>query len=101
MTREPLKPNPPRSEVLYHKSEKDLDRLQQVEGAFGSSTTSRRRIWIAYYKLEVDLDHLLQVGEGLASINRMAPVLADYSDFINNAIPLPNGHHGLMALQSW
>jgi hypothetical protein len=77
---EPLETNPPRSEVLY---------------------TTRRRIWIAYYKSEEDLDHLLQVGEGPASIHRMVPIPADYSDFINNAIPSPNGHHSLMAPQSW
>jgi hypothetical protein len=129
---EPLEPNPPRSEVLYHKSEEDLDhlrqvgggfgssitsrrriwivydksdedldRLPQVRGGFGSSMTSRRRIWIVYYKSEEDLDRLLQVEEGLASIHRRAPVPADYSDFINNAIPLPNGYRGLMAPQSW
>jgi hypothetical protein len=54
---EPLEPNLPRSEVLYHKffakSKADLDRLRQVEedldhllqvgGVFGSSTTSQRR----------------------------------------------------------
>jgi hypothetical protein len=119
---EALGPNPPRTEVLYHKIgegfgsstisqssiwiiydklEKDLDCLSQVEGAFGSSTTSWRWIWIAYYKSEEDLDRLLQVREGPASIYRMAPAPADYSDFINNTIPLPKGHHGLMAPQSW
>jgi hypothetical protein len=65
------------------------------------STTSRKRIWVIYYKSEEDLDRLLQVEEELASIHRMAPVPNDYSDFINNAIPLPNGHHGLTAPQSW
>jgi hypothetical protein len=74
---EPLEPNPPRSEVLYHKSEKDLDHLQQVEGAFGWSTSRRRRIWIIYYKSEEGLDRLLQVGEGPASIYRMVPIPAD------------------------
>jgi hypothetical protein len=51
---EPLEPNPPRSELHYYKSEEDLDRLRQVRGGFGSSTTSRRRIWIVYYKSEED-----------------------------------------------
>jgi hypothetical protein len=69
---EPLELNPPRSELLYYKSEEDLDRLLQVGGGFGSSTTSWRRIWIAYYKSEEDLDRLLQIGEGPASIYRMA-----------------------------
>jgi hypothetical protein len=88
-----------------------LDRLRQVGGGFGSSTTSQRRIWIIYDKSEEDLDRLLQVGggldrllqvgEGLASIHRRAPIPADYSDLINDAIPLPNGHHGLMAPPSW
>jgi hypothetical protein len=73
--------------IVYDKSEEDLDRLQQVGGGFGSSTTSRRRIWIVYYKSGENLDRLLQVGEGLASIHRRAPVPADYSDFINDAIP--------------
>jgi hypothetical protein len=58
-------------------------------------------MWIVYYKSEEDSDRLLQVGEGPASIYRMVPVPADYLAFINNAIPLPNGHHGLMAPQSW
>jgi hypothetical protein len=31
----PLELNPPRSEVLYHKSEVDLDGLPQVGGGFG------------------------------------------------------------------
>jgi hypothetical protein len=97
---EPLETNPPRSEVLYHKSEKDLDCLRQVERAFGWSTTSRMRIWIAYCKSEEDLDRLLQVGEGPTNIYRMVPIPVDYSDFINNAIPLPNGHHGLTAPES-
>jgi hypothetical protein len=65
---QPLEPNPPRSEVLFHmffaKLEEDFDRLPQVEGGFGSSTTSRRRIWIVYHKSEEDLDRLLQVGGG-------------------------------------
>jgi hypothetical protein len=98
---EPLEPNPPRSEVLYHKSEEDLDSLRQVRGGFGSSTTSQKRIWIAYYKSEEDLDRLLQVKEGLANIHRRALDPADYSDFINKAILLPNGHHGLMVPPSW
>jgi hypothetical protein len=51
---EPLKPNCPRSELLYHKLEEDLDHLRQVGGEFGSPTTSRRRIWIVYYKSEKD-----------------------------------------------
>jgi hypothetical protein len=96
-----LEPSPPWLKVLYHKLEKDLDHLRQVEGAFGWSTTSQRRIWIAYYKSEEDLDCLLQVGEAPTSIYQMVPILADYSNFINNAVPSPNGHHGLMALQSW
>jgi hypothetical protein len=50
----PLKSSPPRPEVLYHKSEEDLDRLRQVGEGFGSPTTSRRRIWIVYYKSEKD-----------------------------------------------
>jgi hypothetical protein len=87
--------------VIYDKSEEDLYRLPQVGGGFGSSTTSRSRICIVYYKSEEDLDHLLQVGEGLAGIHRRAPVPADYSDFINDVIPLPNGHHGLIAPPSW
>jgi hypothetical protein len=80
---------------VYYKSEEDLDRLQQVGGGFGSTTTSRRRIWIIYYKSDEDLDHLLQVGEGLASIYRRAPVPADYSDFINDAIPVTFRYLGL------
>jgi hypothetical protein len=59
---EPLEPSLPRSEVLYHKpfseSEEDLNRLPQVRGGFGSSTTSRRRTWIVYHKSEEDLDRL-------------------------------------------
>jgi hypothetical protein len=47
------------------------------------------------------LDCLLQVGGGLASINRRALVPADYSDFINDALPLLNGHRGLMAPPTW
>jgi hypothetical protein len=72
---EPLKPNPLRSEVLYQEPEEDLDRLQQVGGGFGSSMTSRRRIWIIYDQSEEDLDHLLQVGEGLANIHQRTAVL--------------------------
>jgi hypothetical protein len=87
--------------IIYDKSEKDLDCLLQVGGGFGSSTTSWRRIWITYYKSEEDLDHLLQVREGLANIHQRAPIPADYPDFINNAIPLPNGHRSLMAPPSW
>jgi hypothetical protein len=34
--------------------EEDLDRLRQIGGGFGSSVTSRSRIWIIYYKLEED-----------------------------------------------
>jgi hypothetical protein len=75
--------------------------LNRIPLGRSSSTTSWRRIWIVYYKLEEDLDHLLQIGEGPASIYRMVPIPANYSDFINNAIPLPNGHHDLMALESW
>jgi hypothetical protein len=55
---EPYKLSLPRSEVLYHKSEEDLDRLPQVGGEFPLSTTSRRRIWIAYHESEEDLDRL-------------------------------------------
>jgi hypothetical protein len=64
---EPLEPNPPRLEALYHKSKEDLNCLRQVGGRFGSSTTSRRRIWIIYDKLEEDLDRLRQVGGGFGS----------------------------------
>jgi hypothetical protein len=100
---EPLEPNPPRLELHYYKLEEDLDRLRQVGERFGSSTTSRRMIWIAYYKSKEDLDRLLQVREGLANIYRRAPIPPppDYSDLINNAIPLSNGHRGLMAPPSW
>jgi hypothetical protein len=98
---ESLEMNPPWPEVLYHKSKKDVDRLRQVKGAFGWSTTSRRSIWIAYCKSEENLDRLLQIGEGPANIYRMVSIPADYLDFINNAIPSPNGHHVLMAPQSW
>jgi hypothetical protein len=56
---------------------------------------------MVYDKSEEDLDHLLQVGEGPASIYRMVPVPAEYTDFINNTIPSPNGHHGLMPSQYW
>jgi hypothetical protein len=74
---EPLEPNPPRSELLYYKSEEDLDqlrqvgggfdRLLQVGGGFGSTTECRRRIWIVYDKSEEDWDRLLQVGGGFGS----------------------------------
>jgi hypothetical protein len=47
------------------------------------------------------LDRLLQVGRGLASIHRRAPVSPDYSDFVNDALPLSNGHRGLMVPPSW
>jgi hypothetical protein len=98
---EPLEPSPPRSKVLYHKfftkSKENLDHLPQVRDGFGSSTTSRRRIWIVYYKSEEDLDRLLQVGGRLASIHRRAPISADYSDFINDTLPLSNGHRSMMA----
>jgi hypothetical protein len=53
--------------MFFPKLEKDLDHLPQVGGAFGSSTTSRRRIWIVYDKSEEDLDHLRQVGGGFGS----------------------------------
>jgi hypothetical protein len=43
----------PRLKVLYHKSEKDLDRL--------------RGIWMVYEKSEKDLDRLLQVKGGFGS----------------------------------
>jgi hypothetical protein len=82
--------------IIYDKSEEDLDRLLQVGGGFGLSMISRRRIWITCYKSEEDLDRLLQVGEGLASIHRRAPIPVDYSDHINNAIPLSISHRGLM-----
>jgi hypothetical protein len=69
---EPLEPSLPRSEVLYHKSffesEEDLDHLPQVGGGFGSSTISRRRIWIVYHKSKEDLDCLPQVRGGLATV---------------------------------
>jgi hypothetical protein len=64
---EPLKPNSPRLAILYHKLGDDLDRLLQVRGGFGSSTTSWRMIWIVYYKSELDLHHLPQVGGGFGS----------------------------------
>jgi hypothetical protein len=64
----------------YDKSEENLDRLLQVGGGFGSSTSSWRR-----------------TSQHLSN----GSILADYSDFINNAIPLPNGHQHLMAPQSW
>jgi hypothetical protein len=88
--------------IIYHKSEEDLwDHLPQVGGGFGSSTTSRRRIWIVYHKSEEDLDCLPQVGGGLATFHRKAPVSADYSNFINHALPLSNGHQGLRAPPTW
>jgi hypothetical protein len=90
---EPFEPNPPRSEVVYH--------ILLVGGEFGSSTTSRRRIWIVYHESEEDLDNLPQVRGGLAAIHRWVPVSADYSDFINDALPLSNGHQGLMAPPTW
>jgi hypothetical protein len=54
-----------------------------------------------YHKSEEDLDRLLQVGEGLASIHQRASIPANYSDFMNGALPLPDAHHGLMAPLSW
>jgi hypothetical protein len=78
-----------------------LDRLLQVGGGFGSSTTSRRRIWIVYHKPEEDLDRLLQVGGGPSTVHRRAPISADYWDFINNALPLSSGLQGLMAPPTW
>jgi hypothetical protein len=81
-----------------------LDHLPlQVGGGLGSSTTtSRRRTWIVYhYKSEEDLDHPPQVRGGLATIHRRAPISADYSDFINDALPLSNGHQGLMTPPTW
>jgi hypothetical protein len=87
--------------IIYYKSEDGFDRLLQVGGGFGSSTTSQRRIWIIYHKSVEDLDCLLQVGGGLASIHRRAPVPADYSDFINDALPLSNGYRGLMPPPPW
>jgi hypothetical protein len=71
---EPLDRSPPRSGLLYYKSEEDLDRLRQVGGGLGLPITSRMRIGIAYFKLEEASDRLLQVGEGLANIHRKAPV---------------------------
>jgi hypothetical protein len=63
---EPLELNPPRLEVLHHKFfaklKEDLECLSQVEGGFGSSMRSWRRIWIVYYKSKEYLDRLLQVG---------------------------------------
>jgi hypothetical protein len=47
------------------------------------------------------LDRQLQVGGGLASIHQRAPVPADYSDFINDALPLSNGHWGLLVPPTW
>jgi hypothetical protein len=38
--------------------------LPQVGEGFGSSTTSRRSIWMVYDKSEENLDRLLQVGGG-------------------------------------
>jgi hypothetical protein len=71
---ETLEPSLPRSEVLYHKS---------------------------FSESEEDLDRLPQVGGGLATVHRRAPVFADYSDFINDAPPLSNGHQGLRAPPTW
>jgi hypothetical protein len=98
---EPLKPNSPRLAILYHKLGDDLDRLLQVRGGFGSSTTSWRMIWIVYYKSELDLHHLPQVGGVLATVHQRAPVPTDYSDFINNTLTLSNGHQGLRAPPTW
>jgi hypothetical protein len=42
--------------------------LLQVGGGFGSSMTSRRKIWIAYDKSEEDMERLLQVGGGYGSL---------------------------------
>jgi hypothetical protein len=85
--------------------------LLLVGKGFRSSTTSWRRIWIIYHKseedldvnhkLEKDLDHLPQVRGGQATLHRRAPVHAGYSDFIKDALPLSNGHQGLMALPTW
>jgi hypothetical protein len=88
-----------------------LDRLRQVGGGFGSSTTSQRRIWIIYDKSEEDLDRLLQVGGGLdrllqvggglATIYRRASVSVDYSNFNDDASPLASDHQGLRAPSTW
>jgi hypothetical protein len=78
-----------------------LDHLPQVGGGFGSSTTSWRRIWIVYHKSKEDLDCLLQAEGRLASIHQRALVPDDYSNFINDALPLSNGHQGLIAPPTW
>jgi hypothetical protein len=78
-----------------------LGRLPQVGGGFGSFTTSRKRIWIVYHKLEEDLDRLSQDRGGPATVYRRAPVFANYSDFINDAQPLSNGHQGPRAPPTW
>jgi hypothetical protein len=80
-----------------------LDHLLRVGGGFGSSTTTtRRRTWIVcHYNLEEDLVCLPQVGGGLAAVHQRAPISADYSDFVNDALPLSNGHQGLMVPPTW
>jgi hypothetical protein len=47
------------------------------------------------------LDRLPQLEGGQATLHRRAPFPADYSDFINDATPLSNGHQGLMAPPTW
>jgi hypothetical protein len=66
--------------IIYNKSEEDLDRLPQVGGGFGLSTTSWMRT---------------------SHVHQRAPISADYSDFIDNASPLSNSHQGLRAPSTW